>query len=197
MKKFFTGLFLIGLFFTSSAQSKDEKGIRSDLATYIELTENQQFDALMDYVHPKVFDIVSRELMVETFESIFNDPSMEFKFNGFKINKIYPTVKNGKEKYALVDYQSGMNMKMIGEEFTDEVLEASKTMFEAQFGAANVEQLADKSFQISAPKTMIATYFKDDKRWKFIEQNTQMQGILDSAIPTDVQEALNRTKYEN
>jgi len=180
-----------------NAQTKDAKAIESALSKYVKLTENQQFEELMEYVHPTVFDFVSKEVMVTAFESMFEDPTLEFKFDGFEITKIHPTVKDGKEKYALIDYMSGMNMKMIGDKFTQEVLEASKTMFDAQFGAENVELLADNSFQINAPKTIIASLLKGEKQWKFLEQSTQMQGILDAAIPSDIQEALNRSKSGN
>ena len=155
MKKFLL-LALIGMFFSTASFAQDDQGIQDDLNEYIQLTKDMKFDALMEYINPELFEFVPRDLLVQTFEEIFNTPGMDFSFGDFTVEKVHPSISADGKTYALVDYAMDMTMKFTGEdaeEMDDEALDLMESMFAMQFGEDNVERLEGKAFKINTEKT--------------------------------------------
>ena len=75
-----------------SAQSHKEI-ITKEAQTYYDYMTNQNFDGVLDYMYPKVFEMAPREQMKMGMQQMFNSPDMKIEF----LNNDITNVSEAKE----------------------------------------------------------------------------------------------------
>lgn len=192
MQKTITLLLLLAGFTTLAwSQNEDANGIQKRLDAYFQATESQDWNAVVDMVYPKLFNLVKKEDMVQLFADMEGN-GMSFRMEDFKVNSISPTVAHEGERFALVDYNASMNIRFTSEAYQDSSMVSTlRSSFEATYGADNVRyQKEDNSFDILAEKTMFAIAPEGSTEWSFMENNPGQEGMLGALIPKAVREKL-------
>lgn len=189
---FFSG----NLVLAQEAASKEK--LSETLNTYMGLVENLDMAGTLDYIHPKIFEMVPRETMEKGMDEFFNN-GMHMKMYGSKITKIHDFVQTDAGVYTLVDYDFTMEMGLPEEEKEEGVADASseeedeldaveftRSILAMQHGEENVQFDEDKQFFIiKASNTMYAIYEKDFDGWKFFEKKDDGQGAVMMGIITE------------
>jgi hypothetical protein len=183
----FSGLLAINvngqdkLLMLSSPEKKKE--IRKTLNTYLSFTKTKEYDKILDYVHPKLFDVVSREAILQQFEAMESDESMKITFGEALIKDISDLVRVGPRYFSLVFYQFEMTMT-----FQDKAMApVMKDAFVSTFGEDNVKLDEEKgAIEVMTHKSLFAIEEPDLNGWKVIENNPEQRFILESILPTDV-----------
>ncbi|SDR77558.1 hypothetical protein SAMN04515667_0626 [Formosa sp. Hel1_31_208] len=185
------------LFITLSVAAQSHKEvIIKEAQTYYDYMTNQNFDGVLDYMYPKVFEMASRDQMKAGMEQMFSSPDMKIEF----LNNDITSVSDKKEvegvTYAAVYYNSKMKMTFLSELDKPEAdkktfIDFMKATMDTQFGVENVT--ADEktmSLVINMDATMFA--IKDPKYngWKFIGNDDAMQMLVNSIIPESVRAEL-------
>ncbi len=195
MKQLLTICLTLFVTFSISAQTHKET-ITKEAQTYYDYMTNQNFDGVLDYMYPKVFDMAPREQMKMGMQQMFNSPDMKIEF----LNNDVTNVSDEKEvdgvTYAAVYYNSKMRMTFLSElEKSDEdkstFIQFMKGTMASQFGEENVQAHAETmSLVINMDATMFA--IKDPKfdGWKFLGNDDAMQMIVNSIIPESVRTEL-------
>ena len=192
MKKLITLLFLLTVAAANSwGQSSETDAIQQRLDEYFQATEAKEWDKVVDMVYPKLFTLVKKEDMVQLFADMEGN-GMVFQMKNFKVNSISETADHEGERFALVDYSAGMNIRFTSAAYQDSsmvsVLQAS---FAATYGEENVRyKKEDNSFDIQAEKTMFAIAPEGSADWAFMENNPGQEGLLGTLIPEVVREKL-------
>ena len=97
---------------------------------------NRDYDAILDMMHPKAFEMAPRESLKGIFKSTF-EGNEEFAINipkiipKYKLSEIFKSDKNNLE-YAFVSYDMKMNMTFHKQEFDDESKKMMITMMKAK-----------------------------------------------------------------
>lgn len=192
-----TGIFIFNangqdkLLMLSSPEKKKE--IRKTLNTYLSYTKTKEYNKILDYVHPKLFDVVSKAAILQQFEAMESDESMKITFGDALIKDISDLVRVGPRYFSLVFYQFEMTMA-----FKDKSMApVMKDAFIKTFGEDNVKMDEEKgSIDVITHKSLFAIKEPDLDGWKVIENNPEQRFILESILPTDVIEHY-KTYYPN
>ena len=194
--KFLSTLIIALLLSLSSIAQSHKEDITKNANTYYSYMTNQNFDGVLDYMYPKVFEMAPKEAMKAGMEQMFNSPDMKIEFISNEVTE----VSNEKEvdgiTYAAVYYNSKMKMTFLSEKEKSEedqkkFLDFMKTTMITQFGEGNVtSDLKTLSLVINMDATMFA--IKDPKYdgWKFIGNDDAMQQLVNSIIPESVRTEL-------
>jgi len=185
------------LFMTLSVVAQSHKEvIIKEAQTYYDYMTNQNFDGVLDYMYPKVFEMASRDQMKAGMEQMFSSPEMKIEF----LNNDVTSVSDKKEvegvTYAAVYYNSKMKMTFLSELDKPEgdkktFIDFMKATMDTQFGVENVtSDVETMSLVINMDANMFA--IKDPKYdgWKFIGNDDAMQVLVNSIIPESVRTEL-------
>lgn len=197
MKKLLYSLFVVVIQFTAFntfSQEATKDGIMSDLDTYQELFSAQDFDSLLYYVNPKVFEILPKEMFVNVMASMFQSDEMSIEINEFTPTYIMDVNEIEERTFSFVEYNLEMDM-IYAEGFEDEE-EASfmQDMLELSYGEGNVEVNQEKGLvSLTVPSTMFAEYLGD--RWTFTRYDSSQQGLLNQVLGKEIQDRILKIRY--
>ncbi|CAA6800020.1 MAG: Unknown protein [uncultured Aureispira sp.] len=169
---------------TSFAQT-DVEAIRQTAEIYMEIVEQKKYQKTMDYLYPKLFDLVPRSLMEEALKAQEEQTDIELEIKDSKIEAVSKVLRVEAVKYALVNYSFLMIMT-IPEEDKDG-LEMMKGLFELNYGAKNVSLDVEKrAFSINVAS---AAYLINDPEydgWKLLERKKELLPLLEKILPKKV-----------
>lgn len=195
MKFLVTLLFTFLFTFSGLAQSNKET-ITKHAETYYTHLTNQNFDGILDYMYPQVFEIAPREQMKIGMQQMFNSPDMKIEFLSNEVTQVSHEKEVDGINYAAVFYNSKMKMTFLTEadnsaEDQKSFLEFMKVTMDSQFGAENVtSDLETMSLVINMDANMFAINDPKYKEWKFIGNDDAMKSLVDTIIPEVVRTEL-------
>lgn len=185
--------------------SAEEKMIRETFSTYFNTVEQGDYTTTLDYIYPRLFDLVPKEAMLQAMQQINADPTIQITMDSSIINSVSEIITVGDSTYARVDYNFIMIMKLIPEE-TDLEEESESTsaeegededefnqfdftadMLEGVYGEKNVRRDKENSkLFIRIEASMFAIEDPEVDGWKFLEKKDQLMPILEQLIPEEV-----------
>ncbi len=193
MKKILTlGVLLLSSLFMFAQTDWTTSGIEQLLKEYMALIDNGDIAASIDYMHPSLFKLESKEMISQKLEESFNDPELQVKLSQFQVKKIGDIVTYKSINYSLVDYEMDITMKHIPEEGAeDKELEEMngfmQAMYEAMYGEENVVfDEEDHSFVITSNNQMFAIGDPEIGAWKILENKEGMKKMLGNIVPKKV-----------
>ncbi|MCB0582848.1 MAG: hypothetical protein KDD10_26455 [Phaeodactylibacter sp.] len=192
MQKFITLLFALAVFSTAArSQNDDSAAIQKRLDEYFRATEAKDWNKVVDMVYPKLFGLMEKKDMVQLFADMEGN-GMVFQMKDFEVRKISETVTYEGERFAIVDYSAGLNIRFTSEAYQDSsMVNILKSSFETSYGAGRVSyNPADNSFDIQAEKTMYAIAPEGSEEWAFMESDPAQASLTGTLIPKVVREEL-------
>lgn len=192
-----TALLLL-LVTAAGAQTKqDSLDLRRDMAAYMRISFALDYDSLLFFMPPAIFDIAPKEAIKAQLQGAFENEIVKIAFEKFEYLQPTPVGKTGEHLYALIPYDAAMSMRLTESADTTAMGFIFMTM-QVQFGSKNVERKPDNSLYIKTPdKRMIAIKSPGHDSWKFIEDkrvgdlpgDDQTQQLVDMVIPKEVLDA--------
>ena len=192
--KYLTSLLLL-ISLSSFGQSHTTE-ITKNAQTYYDYMTNQNFDGVLDYMYPKVFDFAPRAQMKAGMEQMFGSPGMKIEFIANDVTSVSEEKILEGVTYAVVFYNSKMKMTFLSEkdkpaEDQKAFLDFMKATMDTQFGENNVTaDQATMSLVINMDANMFAIKDPQYEGWKFIGNDDAMKQLVDSIIPEAVRTEL-------
>jgi hypothetical protein len=179
-------LLLLGSTLQLAAQDH-HTSIRYTFATYRQLTLDKDFAGLMDYIYPKLFELVPREQMIATFEALEGE-DLSFTFSDLQLLHTSDTYTSADETYALVQYSGNMQLRLRSEAYRNPALQDAMAMqLGKQFGPDNLRYEPEKFiYHIHLEKSMWAITPAGKEDWTFIENDPGQAALTGMLIPADV-----------
>jgi len=187
-------LFLIGM--SSLSLIGQDKDIKAEIKTaceeYMKVVEAKDVEGTMDFMHPKMFEMVPRKALSQMMTESLNDEENPINFSDSKILGVSDVIEEEGLKYALADYSFVMQMPITEKDFEDkEGLEFMMGMFESMYGEENIKLNEEiKAFEISVTNQMFVIEGKEG--WKFLENKESMAPVLEMIIPKKVMKKLTK-----
>ncbi len=177
---------------TLSAQTLDtitENQIRAKLDTYFVATDDKDWDAVLDMLYPKLFELAPRESVKQQFTSL-EGGGMDFRFFDVIIGDMTDPVDYEEERFILLDYEHKMGISLI-----DTSMQAAATtmlsIFQGQYGEENVSfDEAKSEFTVRVVKKMLAVTPADTVDWRFVDFDPKNPAVLTLLVPEEVQKKL-------
>lgn len=162
-----------------------EGEIRSTFNEYFGKVNEGDIAGSMDYIYPKLFDIIPREQMQTAMEQAFNNPEAKLSMEDGTITEISDVVEEAGVRYARVDYSFDLHMTManpIDPATREQMMNAMKTQMPD--GEVTYDEAANKF--ILRNKSSVYAINEGNGEWKFLEKNPQMANVIGQLIPTTV-----------
>ncbi len=194
--RFFTTLVFTLLITISSFSQTNREDIKKEAQAYYDFMTAMNLDGVLDYMHPKMFDMASREQMKAGMEQMFNSPQMKIEFILNDVTSVSDAIEETGITYAVVYYDSKMRMTFLTEK--DKPVEEQKSYLDmmestmvAQFGSENVTADAETmSLVIDNNSTMFAIKDPQYDGWKFLANEKNMAAFVNSIVPEIVRTTL-------
>lgn len=188
MKKLITIFVFIQTLFYFGQDTNVNIEIKKDFNDYYNLIAEQKIDDALNYINPKLFDLVSREQMKNLMETIYKMPNIEFKTGLATFIKFEELKKIKNINYVKFYIISPIEMKFTNIENTEEKILQMTKNFEAEFGVGKVEFDKESGFyKINAEKIIIASCDDQLLDWKFVTvDNAQVKVLLETFIPKEL-----------
>lgn len=189
-------LILVLLTSVSSFAQSHKAEITKNAQEYYDYMTAQNFDGVLDYMYPKVFEMAPRAQMKAGMEQMFSSPDMKIEFLSNDVTKVSEEKIVEDVTYAAVFYNSKMKMTFLSEQDKPEddkkaFLEFMKVTMDTQFGEGNVtSDPKTMSLVINMDATMFAINDPQYEGWKFIGNDDAMKQLVDSIIPESVRTTL-------
>tara|TARA_X000000368_G_scaffold416671_1_gene411168 strand:+ start:697 stop:1281 length:585 start_codon:yes stop_codon:yes gene_type:complete len=193
MKNILSSL-IIFISLSAFSQSDLKSKFTDDLNTIVQLTNSNEFSKLMDFTNPKMFDIASRDQLIEVFENMIS-MGMETKGGIARINHISDAIAFDNKIYYKIYYRSDMNFKISGQ-LLDGLEGMKEYFFSTLAPKAKDIRFDDKTntfFIEELQQVMIAESSLNSDNWSYIEyriEDPQQAQILEYIFPAQVLEKL-------
>ena len=157
---------------------------QNELDNYLLYSNSGEWDKLLDMTYPKVFELSSRDQMIESMK--------QMEASGLKINTKKAEVKSVSEPivvdevyYAHLEYEGEIEFIL-----SEEMKAQSGIIFSQlkdSYNEGEVIFAEDKgAFHIEAIKSMFAISEDNKKTWTFFEYNKNQKEYLKELFPEDV-----------
>ena len=162
--------------------------IKEDFSNYYKLISEKKIDDALNYLNPKLFELIPREQMKNLMETVYKMPNIEYKTGIPTFLKFEELKKIENENYVKFFIISPIEMKFKDIENTEEKISQMTKNFEMKFGAGNVKFDKESGFyKINAEKIIIANSKNNLSEWKFVTvDNPKMKILLEKIIPSEL-----------
>lgn len=167
-------------------ESTDSIQIINRVKEYATLIENKDFEQVLEYVSPKIFEVVKKETMLDIFEKTMNAEEFEIVFDSFNVKGISNPFVLENDIYYDVETESIMTMKIVSQDLKDNIA-VFVTMMSAQYGDENVDYNKETdSVTMKKEANMLAIQYQGDKTWYFITVDKGQKTLAKMVIPEQV-----------
>ena len=170
--------------------------IKTETLTYFKYVENNNSEGVINSMHPKVFETISKEKLKAGMDQMLKNEEMKIEFLSSDILNISDIIEHEGSKYSLVLYSNDMKMTFLSElgnsiEEKQTFIDFMKPTMESQFGEENVKSdAASASLTIHIESTIYAVNSDAFETWKFLANDQNMKAITNSIIPETVRTQL-------
>ncbi len=174
--------------FLAFAQSNDPD-LNKRLDEYMRLTRELKFEEVMNYMHPKIFDLATKEQLIEVFKQTFENDEISIGFDSTSITRISEDYKHANVIYKKIDYSMDMVVRFkdtssLGDE---NFIAIMKGAFSGAFpGSTVVFNPTRKSFDIKTSDIMFGLKDHATAPWLFLGYEKKNEVLLKLLYPREV-----------
>lgn len=171
MKKILIPFIAVFLSIATFAQKNTDTAFTRRLNDYMRFTRELKFDNIIDYTHPKLFTIATKDQLKEFLQSSFENEQMKIEFDSTAIKKVSENFKVENVSYKRVDYWMAVTVTF------KNTAALSDSNFISSMTAALQQGFPEgrivynpfrKKFEIQANGLMIAIKDNDSSPWMFL-----------------------------
>lgn len=168
--------------------SQSLETLKADCVKMYESTYNMEFEKILDYTHPKVFEIADRETMLTILDETFQNDQLRIRLVHPKTTFTFSEVKeiDGK-KICVVEYPQAMRMifeNPLSEEEKNSIEKSLKTTMTSKKVTFEKDRNA---FYIDGKDIMIAVSEEaTQNQWKLINYDKNQPQLLNMVLGENV-----------
>ena len=190
MRKYILALVVLFSFGSTVAQSNDPD-LNKRLDEYMRLTREYKYEELMTYMHPKLFELATKEQLIEDLKQTFEGDELTIGFDSTAITGVSDDYRFENAVYKKIDYWLAMAVR-----FTDTAslndegfISIMKGAFSGAFPGSTVNfNSSRKSFDIKASNIMFAIKDSTSAPWLFLGYEKKKEALLKLIYPKQVLE---------
>ncbi len=189
MKKILCVLLLIAILPAYAQDLSTE--VQKEYMAYSALLKAKDFDKVLDYTHPGLFEVYPKDQLKAALEQVFNNPQIQIELSDPVLSEFAPAKQVEANHYVKFKSMTVTKMKF---GFFDELPEADKANalammkdnLKAQFGEDNFSYDEKTGFFTVTANNQMLAVSQDKKGWKFVDvSNKQQRPILEKFIPAE------------
>ncbi len=187
-------LFAVGALIASlslTAQVTGNPEIQKKLDTYIELTNQKNWNEAFDLLYPKMFTTVGKQELVDLMKTE-DENGLSLKLENRRITAFSAPFEENNETFVRISYTIDMTVEIARGSIYDytKPIQGMQQQFASTYGEKAVKWDADaKQFKITADKSMMAIQ-PAGKDWYLVEINMDQKELMKSLFSEAVMDAL-------
>lgn len=189
MKKFFSFLFII---ISVATFSQTLEGLKADTKKMYDASYIMDFESVLNYTHPKVFETVTREQMVKALNDSFENENFKIRLVHVNPTFTYSELKKIDDKsLCVITYTNAIRMTLV-EKITPEKAEILLNSFkQSEQYKTLIFEKERNSFFLEGKATMIAVAEESTKNeWKFVNYTSSKEKMAESILGENVMKTL-------
>ena len=167
----------------------DDTALNKRMAAYLAHTKALEIKELMEYIHPSLFAITSKEQFIEIFKNTFENKEMVIRLDSMAINKVSAPFNAQNKEYRKIDYSMVMYLRFADKTLleNEEMVKVVKQGMEQAFPKGKVifDEL-DKSFMIRVNNEMVAIREGAAAPWMFLGVERSQSALVNQLFPAAV-----------
>lgn len=178
MRYFLTTILSLIIYCVSFGQT--DTALSQRATTMMKMTEQSDFDKILDYTYPKLFTIVPRGQMLELLKETMDNEDFLATLDSVRIEKIHPVFSVGDGRYAIINHSQLMMMKFKEPMDTSdkEEFDSFMSVMEEKFGKGNVRfDVPRNTVRIFMHSVMVAIKDSFAKDWCFVNFDSDNENI--------------------
>lgn len=186
----YTFLLLFFISFSSVAQNKE--ALKVEVEKMYEASYVLDYDAILNYTHPKLFDLISKEQMTQVMQNLFENEAFQIRFVHPKVSFTYGEFQkiNGTD-YCVINYNNAMRMTFDKKLSDEEVTEMKKSLLTSKEYEKVTYEKDRNSFFIEGKSTLIGVLGEaTQNQWKFVNYSASQAQLAKTILGDDVVEKL-------
>jgi len=171
MKNFFIAFIAVLFSIATFAQKNTDTAFSRRLNDYMRFTRELRFDDIIDYTHPKLFTIATKDQIKEFLQGSFENEQMKIEFDSTAITKVSENFKVENVDYKRVDYWMAVTVSFKNTAALSDSNFISSMSSALQQGFPEGKIVYNpfrKKFEIKANGLMIAIKDNDSTPWMFL-----------------------------
>ena len=189
MKKLFSFLFIITSFATFS---QTLEGLKADTKKMYDASYTMDFENVLNYTHPKVFETVTREQMIQALNDSFENENFKIRLVHENPTFTFSELKKIDDKtLCIITYTNAIRMTLV-EKVTPEKAEILLNSFkQSNEYKTLIFEKERNSFFLEGKATMIAVAEESTKNeWKFVNYTSSKEKMAESILGENVMKTL-------
>lgn len=179
-------IFALSLFvFTlNNAIAQNQEILEKETNKMYEATLKMDFEEIIEYTYPKIFDLVSKEQLKGILKQTFENDEFKMEFVAVNPNFEYGKILNIEDKLlSIIDYKVSMSMTFY-EELEEETINFMINTFKTAGNYDEVNYDLDKKAFIIATRTKMIAVSDEltKKQWKFITYDKKNRKIAEMLL---------------
>lgn len=188
-------LFLAVLFvvFGITGQGQQDTSLVNRINQMLILTQKKDFEKIMDYTYPKLFDIASKELMIATLKETYDSEEFSIDVDSIKILTIFPVFMISDTSYVKLRHSMVMRMKFKAQPDTNDMEDKNMlvSILAQKYGEGNVRfDAAANSLNIFMRPDMVGIKDKTSNIWTFANLDEDNPALLEMLFSQAVRDKL-------
>lgn len=162
---------ILFLCFQQFLQAQSDKRLIERLDSTLTATRHKDFNTVLDFTYPKIFDIVERDQMMSVLRSTFENDQFIIGLDSLRILNVGPVIKVGTGEYVKIrhtmlmifQYRDTSNQENI------EVEKLTANTMAMQYGDENVSyDEKTRSIRVFTKPEMVAIRDEKSSEWTFL-----------------------------
>jgi len=176
------------VFALNSVVAQNKETLAKETNSMYDATLKMDFDKIVEYTYPKLFDIMPKDQLVEVLKQTFDNESFKVEFitinPNFEYSKIY---KIEKKSLAIIDYKMSLTMRFY-EELDQQNIDLMITNLKMSESYDEVNFDKEKNaFIIKGVSKMIAISDElTNNKWNFITYDKSKRQIAEMLLSDSI-----------
>ena len=166
--------FLIAFVAFSHAFAQDMAQLKTAADKMYAATHKMDFEKIMDYSYPKMFELNDRATLTEAMKNAFDNDNFKIMFPEPNVTFNFGEIKAiGKQKFCVIKYRNKMKMKMLNE-LDEESTQSLTANLLLAYEKADYDDVSN-TYSIEGDATMVA--IADDltkNQWRFLNYDAKI-----------------------
>ncbi len=191
----YTYLLFISVLTISFSTAQGQNNIEGAFMAYQKLLQESQFEASMQYVHPKLFEVFPKKKMLQVLKTMANNPMINSEIMEAEVLETSEVKEVEGSYYATLKYRTRIKMQLVTKGMQPNkkriLLNQMEKAFIEQFGEENVRfDKENDSFILSPVKDAVAISENGASDWKFIPVEKNQKLMMEKILPKEIAAAL-------
>jgi hypothetical protein len=156
---------------TTTTTTSQGGSLETRLAEFLKANDDMDLDKVMDYVYPKVYDIVPKADLLKAMKDGFDNNEVKIELDSLKIEKQHPVFEMENGSFSKMSYSMVMLMTFIDDDPNAKVEERNKMILatmEEKYGKGKVNFDEKGVLRIRVLNQMVAVKDEYAKDWCFV-----------------------------